>query len=170
MTIGQKRKQQILKESIELIKVDGLEGLTMRKVAKRVGITEASAYRYFPHKRDLLLGIITSMSSQLLQPIRDMRDSDKPAEERLQQMVTHHIEFVMKEDGLPLIFLTEVAGSRQLELADKIQEIISEIHRIFQETIRELLPKDVPISSAVLQLVSPVIVSSVSQSLSLFEP
>ena len=152
MTIGQERQQQILKESISLITEEGLEGVTMRKVAQRVGITEASAYRYYPNKRDLLSAVISSMSCRLLQPIRDLSSSDIPANEKLEQIVAHHIGFVLAQDGLPLVFLTEVAGSKNLKLADKIQEIMSEMHQIYVDTIIEFLPKENSQSAELLAL------------------
>lgn len=47
--------QNILKHSIELIDDIGLEGFTFKKLAKEIGSTEASIYRYFDNKHSILL-------------------------------------------------------------------------------------------------------------------
>ena len=46
--------EKILRESIELIEEIGFEDFTFRKLAKRIKSTEASIYRYFESKHNLL--------------------------------------------------------------------------------------------------------------------
>jgi AcrR family transcriptional regulator len=47
--------RKILKASIDLIAELGFEAFTFRKLAKQIGSTEASVYRYFENKHRLLL-------------------------------------------------------------------------------------------------------------------
>ena len=44
----------ILRNSVELIEELGFEDFTFRKLAARIGSTEASVYRYFENKHNLL--------------------------------------------------------------------------------------------------------------------
>ena len=46
---------KILKGSIDMIDEMGLEAFTFGKLAKRIGSTEASVYRYFESKHKLLI-------------------------------------------------------------------------------------------------------------------
>ena len=50
--------KKIVKQSIDLIYTLGFEAFTFKKLAKEVGTTEASIYRYFENKHRLLLYII----------------------------------------------------------------------------------------------------------------
>ena len=50
--------KSILLESINLIDKIGLEQFTFRKLAIRIGSTEASIYRYFENKHKLLLYLV----------------------------------------------------------------------------------------------------------------
>ncbi len=50
--------KKIVKQSIDLIYELGFEAFTFKKLAKEVGTTEASIYRYFENKHRLLLYII----------------------------------------------------------------------------------------------------------------
>ena len=50
--------RRIVTGSIDLLEETGLEQFTFRKVAKRVGTTEASVYRYFESKHRLLLYLV----------------------------------------------------------------------------------------------------------------
>ncbi len=47
--------RNIIKHSIELIEVHGIESFTFKKLAKEINSTEASIYRYFVNKHLLLL-------------------------------------------------------------------------------------------------------------------
>lgn len=54
-TLGKK----IIKYSIELINEIGIESFTFKKLAKRIGSTEASVYRYFTNKHVLLVYLVS---------------------------------------------------------------------------------------------------------------
>ena len=56
--ISSKIGQGILRESILLIDEIGFDQLTFKKLAKRVGTTEATVYRYFENKQNLLVYLI----------------------------------------------------------------------------------------------------------------
>lgn len=50
--------RKIIKQSILLIDEIGFESFTFRKLAKRIGSTEASVYRYFENKHKLLIYLV----------------------------------------------------------------------------------------------------------------
>ena len=54
------RQDEILDRTIELLREAGLAGLTMKKVAERVGFTEPAIYRHFPNKQALLAGVLAA--------------------------------------------------------------------------------------------------------------
>ena len=57
----EKQKAELRSELVEaahkLVQEEGYEGLTIRKLAKRVGYAPMSVYSYFPDKHAILLGI-----------------------------------------------------------------------------------------------------------------
>ena len=52
--MSQSTQTRIFIAARELFDEDGLEGLSMRKVAEKVGITPMAIYRHFPDKDALL--------------------------------------------------------------------------------------------------------------------
>jgi len=134
---GQKRRDQILTEALSLIRQGGIQALTMRKVANLVGITEASAYRYFPDKTSLLTGITEKFKTDLIGPIRQILDSEFAPETKLKKVVSFHLQFVNASDGLPLVFMAEIASGNEEELVRHIRGIIE----TYQEILEELLSK-----------------------------
>ncbi|MEW5686563.1 MAG: TetR/AcrR family transcriptional regulator, partial [Pseudomonadota bacterium] len=51
------RREQLMDAAAAIIVEDGLSGLTMKTVARRVGISEAQAHNYYPQRRDLLVDL-----------------------------------------------------------------------------------------------------------------
>ena len=51
------RRSQLIDAAAELIAAEGLSAASMKGVARKVGISEAMAYNYFPQRRDLLLAL-----------------------------------------------------------------------------------------------------------------
>lgn len=56
---GSELGKKIIEYSIKLIYTIGFESFTFKKLAKEIGSTEASIYRYFENKHRLLLYIVT---------------------------------------------------------------------------------------------------------------
>ncbi len=137
---GNSRQQEILKETMYLIRKGGLQAVTMKKVADRVGIKEASAYRYFPDKTQLLIGIIGGIKKILLKQLYKLQASDEAPTIKLQKIVTHHIQTVLKLNGLPIVFMAEVASSKKLDLTKHIKQILDEYRQIIEDLIIEINP------------------------------
>ena len=70
---------QIARVAIQIADVDGLESVTMKRVAQEVGVTTMALYRYFPGKTDLLSLMIDSAG----EPAPLFRKSSSPWHRRL---------------------------------------------------------------------------------------
>lgn len=132
------RVDQILDHSVDLIRQHGLAYLTMKKVAERVGFTETAAYRYFPNKRALLLGIAGRVSDTLLEPMREIAQLDIPARERLERMLRHHVDFVIRTGGFPMLLLAEAAATGEEDVLARLREIIFTYLDLVADVIGEM--------------------------------
>lgn len=134
------RVDEILDHSINLIKQHGLASLTMKKVAERIGFTETAAYRYFPNKHALLLGIADRMRGMLLDPMLEIARSDAPAPERLGRMLRHHVDFLAQTGAFPMLLLTEAAATNEEDVLARLREVITKYLEITTDLIKEMSP------------------------------
>jgi len=59
---GESTRRRIYEAAVALIGERGYEGATLREVAKRVGVSPALLYRYFPSKRAVVLALYDDLS------------------------------------------------------------------------------------------------------------
>ena len=124
LTSSPSRQDEILDRTIELLRESGLAGLTMKKVAERVGFTEPAIYRHFPNKQALLVGVASRLSRLFLGPVRAIaEETDSPPLDRIERIVAHHIGLIVDLDGIPVLLLAEATASGEGALAKKMSEI-----------------------------------------------
>ena len=128
------RQDEILDRTIELLREAGLAGLTMKKVAERVGFTEPAIYRHFPNKQALLVGVANRLSKLFLEPVRAIsEETDKPPLDRIERIVAHHVGLIMDLDGIPILLLAEATategplGRKMAEIAGTYLEIVGRL-------------------------------------------
>lgn len=131
------RQKEIIDRTIELVRVGGLGGLTTRKIAERVGFTEAALFRHYPTKQSLLLALMDRLEDLLVAPIaRIAADDTVGAAERLEQMVRHHTTVVRRFNSLPIILLAEASVSGDEALVGRMRSIFERYLSHLEEVVR----------------------------------
>jgi len=80
----------------ELYLEKGIEGVSMRKVAERVGVSAPALYRYYKNKSELLNEIVVEGLKILEDYLRPALEADTPYE-RLQQMIDNYLNFALEQ-------------------------------------------------------------------------
>ncbi len=132
------RQEEILDRTLELVRESGLAGLTIRKIAERVGFTEAAVYRHFPSKRALLAGLIRRLDGILLEPIRALaEDHGRSPRKRLEEALAHHERIILETDSLPILLLAEVVATGDAELVGGMRRVLSGYLALLAGMIRQ---------------------------------
>lgn len=131
------REAEILDHALDLVRESGLSGLTMKKVADRVGFTEAAAYRYFPTKQALIERLVDRLGTQLLDGVRAISaESRWPAADRLERIVSRHVDFILRTNGLPILVLAEAAATGNDRLLARMRAGVD----AYLDVLESLLP------------------------------
>lgn len=86
------RKDQILNTAAKLFKEKGYSAVTMRDIAKAMGIKAASLYNHISSKQDILKTIIISLAEEFTEEMNIINDSEDGSIEKLRQIVALHIK------------------------------------------------------------------------------
>ncbi len=103
----------LLEAGVELARAQGPEGVVLREVARRTGVSHNAAYRHFAD-RDELLGEIATVAAERLEEFMRRRldrldepDSARLALARLHEVGRAYVEFALAEPGLFAVAFSE---------------------------------------------------------------
>lgn len=133
------RQDEILDRALELARQGGLARLTMRRIAERIGFTDAAMYRHFPTKQALLLALADRLEGALLGEVR--RILDQPgldARQRLEAILSHHVRVILETDGLPLLIVAEAASTGDDVVAERMARVLRSYLGIVTRLVGEL--------------------------------
>jgi AcrR family transcriptional regulator len=99
--INQKRRYHhgdlervLIVTALEVIKTEGVEGLTLRRVGGKAGVSRSALYRHFDDKAALLARIATDGFRLLYDTLRRVRANAAPdARDTLEVMAAAHVHF-----------------------------------------------------------------------------
>jgi len=93
-------KEALIEAGQELLSEKGIEGLSLRKVAKRVGVSHTAPYNHFADKQALLAAISTEGHKQLHQVLRrTFEDIKYQTEEILLEISWAYLQFALADPG-----------------------------------------------------------------------
>lgn len=100
-------RERILQAALEQFKVIGLRRTTVGDVARRAGVGRVTVYRRVGHKRELVVGVIQSEVSRLMESVREAIAPLDSAEDRLVEAFVVGVEIVRSHPLLQRLLQTE---------------------------------------------------------------
>ena len=132
-----KRQEEIIDISIGIIAEQGIQGLTIKNLSKKIGISEPAIYRHFDSKTDILLSILNNFSEMALFLNEVMDSNTDTAANKIEFMFTRIID-VFKETPsyISVIFSEEIFKNEEV-LKNKIVTILTKN----EQTVEKILKK-----------------------------
>jgi AcrR family transcriptional regulator len=131
------RQEQIKKAVLDIIFRDGLDQLSTRNLAQRVGITEGAIFRHFKSKRDIMLSIMHDVKSGLIGELRQITLSAEGSEKRLFSFLCRHVKYLIENKGITILLFSEAAHMNDKELKENLHEILSEQKSLISKIIKD---------------------------------
>jgi len=85
------RKEEIIQTSAILFEKKGFSAVTMRDIAKAMGIKAASLYNHIKSKQEILSEIIISLAEQFTEQMKIIKNSNDSSIDKLKQIVALHV-------------------------------------------------------------------------------
>ncbi len=86
------RKLEIITAASTLFKEKGYSAVTMRDIAKAMGIKAASLYNHIKNKEEILTFIIISLAEEFIKGIAVIKESNSTTVEKLKQIIALHVD------------------------------------------------------------------------------
>ncbi len=161
MTQGHKsthvRKKQIMDAARKLIMRSGSEHVTVRNMAKEVGISEAAIYRHFKSKTEILSFLADSVADGLLHDIDMAGNVGFTSLDIIDEILRTHLSMIEQRRGLSFLVLAEIIsfGDKSLnkKVSDNIQIYVDRLKLLLSDGVRAgLISPDVDLEAAALLL------------------
>ncbi len=139
------RQKQIIDEAIRIIYERGYSSLSVRNLAKRVGISEPAIYRHFESKEDIILGILDRMldfGKMLERNIKNIKDE----REKIRRLIFLQVDYLEKNPHMASIIFSEDIFQPDKRVDDKLQEIFENRHKLLNEIVSEAEKKGININ------------------------
>lgn len=90
------RKEEIVIIAARLFKEKGYSAVTMRDIAKTMGIKAASLYNHISSKQEILTDIIIALAEEFTQGMRSIKSSNSNSLDKLRKIVKLHVDITAR--------------------------------------------------------------------------
>jgi AcrR family transcriptional regulator len=127
-------KEALISASLEILSEKGIDGLSLRNVAKRIGVSHTAPYNHFSDKQALLAAISTTGHEQLYQLLLDTYVGSKDTPKKIiPEIAWTYLQFALKN---PAKFKLMFSGALEEERNHPaFIEITSKTIFLFEEII-----------------------------------
>jgi AcrR family transcriptional regulator len=119
------RQQQILDEAINLINEKGIQGLTIKNLSKKIGISEPALYRHFESKIEILLSILNEFKEMAITLGNVLDNMDGTTLEKINIMFSSLLELFSESPSMVSVIFSEEIFKNENVLKEGIFEIMN---------------------------------------------
>lgn len=131
------RQQQIINAARKLIFKYGSGHLTIRNIAKEVGISEAAIYRHFPSKKSIMSLMADHIADNFLGDINKAMVIANSRLETLDLTMRNHLSAIEQRRGLSFRVIAEIITLGDKQLNKKVAEIIDNYINTLQDLLSQ---------------------------------
>jgi len=127
-------KETLISASLEILSEKGIGGLSLRNVAKRIGVSHTAPYNHFSDKQALLAAISTAGHEQLYRLLLDtFEESKAPPKNTIPEIAWAYLQFALNN---PSQFKLMFSGALEEERNHPaFEEVTRKTIALFEEII-----------------------------------
>lgn len=131
------RRDRLLITAIEIIDEIGIQGLSTREIAKRQGVSEATLFRHYKSKNELLLAVLDYFSQFDGDIFCSTKLKKHTPKEAIYYFIGATVEYYENYPAITSIMQLMDVLRYETDLSDKVNEIYKRRIAIFKQLIME---------------------------------
>ena len=151
------RRKQIIDAARKLIIKKGSEQLTVRGIAKEIGLTEAAIYRHFKSKREVLSFLVNNIMDSMLEGGESIAVRNSNSLETLGSILKQHLSDIEQRRGMSFQVIAEIIslGDKNLnqEVYEKLTAYINRLRILLRQGVKTgCISNDLDLNAAAMLL------------------
>jgi len=124
------RQKQIVEISLDIIKRGGIQSLTIKAIAKQIGISEQAIYRHFDSKLDILTSIIHYFNKNLSDSFEE-EEKSVSVMQQIKDLTGAHMKFLEQNPAVATVIFAE-------EIFQNESSLVREVHNALDKRINKI--------------------------------
>jgi AcrR family transcriptional regulator len=131
------RQEQIKKALLEIIAEEGLQNISTRNLATRIGLSEGAIFKHFSTKKDIIYGIMEDVEKDLLAKLRKISLSSLDAETKLFNYLCANVLYLRENRGVTILLFSEATHLGDKHLKEKLSQILYQQKQFIIKIIKD---------------------------------
>jgi AcrR family transcriptional regulator len=132
-----KRQEQIVTASLEIISESGIQGLTIRNLAKKIGVTDGAIYRHFTGKEEILGTISERFKSSSTEILNELMSQECTSIQKIKHFFLGRCKQFDQDQGLVLVLFSEDIFKKYKYLQKEVHSTIQSHQELLVKAIKE---------------------------------
>ena len=135
---GEERREEIIAATLAILAEQGMHAWTTSALADRVGVSEATIFKHFEDKDEILTAALRHQAGELRSRIEEY-EGQGGAWARAEGLIRHVLAYLERTQGGPLVILLGQASRIQPEMKEEVGRTRSLFRRRLRELAEEAL-------------------------------
>lgn len=136
-----KRQIEIITAATDLIGEKGLQNLTTKNLASKIGFSEPALYRHFKNKTDILQSVLIYYRIQMKNGIEKIISNENLGAEKIQSLMEFQFQHFSKNPAVVMVIFSETSFQYDEQLSKVVLSILTQ-KKALLENIIQLGQKD----------------------------
>jgi len=131
------RQREILQVSLDLISEKGIQGLTIKNIASKIGTSEPAIYRHYESKILILVNILDYFKEFSRLTILEEKSNKNSSIDKITNIFTKHFQEFSQNPSLVAVIFSEEIFVNETILIEKISGIMADNEKAIIEIIEQ---------------------------------
>ena len=131
------RQTQIMESALELIAEKGIQGMTIKNLSKKIGVSEPAIYRHYESKIDILLTILNNFKQMAGMMAGIVPTIEGTAFDKIEFMFSKIIQLFIESPSFVSVIFSEEIFKNDDQLKKNIIDVLDQNEQTIEGIIQE---------------------------------
>ena len=130
-----KRQLEIIDAATELIGEKGIQNLTTKNLAAKIGFSEPALYRHFKGKNEILASLLRFYAEMLGTGLEDINKMEISSLDKIQEMIKFQFNNFVKSPAIIMVIFAETSFQYENSLSKSVSLILAKKRHLVGLTV-----------------------------------